>query len=104
MSEMQGSVLVGRTDRDVADNCPAFQHVLQGRRRGAPADSGSAAADVEPLHVEPLACRPVPGEHPAYNGALAFTSVNYWRDRRLNEGFRPFQIQGELYRLQGPGE
>jgi hypothetical protein len=44
----------------------------------------------------------------AYNGALAFTSVNYGRDRRLeggrNGGFRPFQIQGELYHLQGPLE
>jgi Helitron helicase-like domain at N-terminus len=37
-----------------------------------------------------------------YNGALAFTSVNYKTDTRLQGGFRPFQIQGELYHLQGP--
>ncbi|KAN0085441.1 hypothetical protein V8E54_001908, partial [Elaphomyces granulatus] len=38
-----------------------------------------------------------------YNNALAFTSVNYLSDSRVR-GFRPFQIQGELYHLQGPLE
>jgi hypothetical protein len=38
-----------------------------------------------------------------YNGALAFTSVRYQTDTRVN-GFVPFQIQGELYHLQGPLE
>jgi len=39
----------------------------------------------------------------AYNGSLAFTSVNH---RRLPNppvgGYVPFQIMGELYHLQGP--
>ncbi|KAN0070675.1 hypothetical protein V8E54_011544 [Elaphomyces granulatus] len=39
-----------------------------------------------------------------YNGALAFTSVNYEPDSRVNGGYRPFQIQGELYHRQGPLE
>jgi Helitron helicase-like domain at N-terminus len=39
-----------------------------------------------------------------YNGALAFTSVNYRTDTRVDGGFVPFQIQGELFHLQGPLE
>ncbi|KAN0082326.1 hypothetical protein V8E54_003624, partial [Elaphomyces granulatus] len=39
-----------------------------------------------------------------YNGALAFTSVNYRTDTRVNGGYVPFQIQGELFHLQGPLE
>ncbi|KAN0072880.1 hypothetical protein V8E54_008994 [Elaphomyces granulatus] len=39
-----------------------------------------------------------------YNSALAFTSINFRADDRLAGGFRPFQIQGELYHLQGPLE
>jgi hypothetical protein len=39
-----------------------------------------------------------------YNCALAFTSINYTKDERLRRGFRPFQIQGELYHLLGPIE
>jgi hypothetical protein len=38
-----------------------------------------------------------------YNGALAFTSAMYQADTRV-DGFVPFQIQGELYHLQGPLE
>ena len=37
-----------------------------------------------------------------YNGALAFTSIGFKTDTRLQGGYRPFQIQGELYHLQGP--
>ena len=39
-----------------------------------------------------------------YNCALTFTSVNYTADCRLRDNLRfaPFQIQGELYHLQGP--
>src|SRR5882762_5255212 len=39
-----------------------------------------------------------------YNGALAFTSVNYRTDTRVDGGYVPFQIQGELFHLQGPLE
>jgi hypothetical protein len=39
-----------------------------------------------------------------YNGAFAFTSANYKTNSRVREGFGPFQIQGELYHLQGPLE
>jgi hypothetical protein len=39
-----------------------------------------------------------------YNSALAFTSITYTPDRRLGmHAYNPtFQIQGELYHLQGP--
>jgi hypothetical protein len=39
-----------------------------------------------------------------YNSALAFTSIAYTPDRRLGmHAYNPtFQIQGELYHLQGP--
>jgi hypothetical protein len=39
-----------------------------------------------------------------YNSALAFTSIAYIPDRRLGvHAYNPtFQIQGELYHLQGP--
>jgi hypothetical protein len=39
-----------------------------------------------------------------YNSALAFTSIAYTPNRRLkaNEYNPTFQIQGELYHLQGP--
>ncbi|KAH8585493.1 hypothetical protein B0O99DRAFT_457138, partial [Bisporella sp. PMI_857] len=39
-----------------------------------------------------------------YNNALAFTSVNYHRDERINirsRGIHMFQIYSELYHLQG---
>jgi hypothetical protein len=39
----------------------------------------------------------------AYNAQLAFTSCRYQEDHRVT-GYRPFQIQGELYHLQGPLE
>ena len=42
----------------------------------------------------------------AYNNALTFTSCSYTQDPRLagKGGIQPFQIQGELYHLQGPLE
>jgi hypothetical protein len=39
-----------------------------------------------------------------YNGKLAFTSIGYTADTRVNGGYVPFQIQGQLYHLQGPLE
>ena len=40
----------------------------------------------------------------AYNGALAFTSVSYTKDTRLDlsSGLHCFQIHGELFHYQGP--
>jgi hypothetical protein len=39
-----------------------------------------------------------------YNGALAFTSVMCNTNAHVQGGYLPFQIQGELYHLQGPLE
>ncbi|KAH8702199.1 hypothetical protein BGW36DRAFT_290767 [Talaromyces proteolyticus] len=37
-----------------------------------------------------------------YNSALAFTSASYTADNRINDGFIPFQIYGQLCHLHGP--
>ena len=37
-----------------------------------------------------------------YNSALAFTSFNYKKDERVDDGFKPFSVHGEVYHLTGP--